>query len=241
MALVYKKFLLFGDSITEFSFNTRMSNVEGKDEFSFGAAMVNAYTRKLDIVQRGFSGFNSRWALKLLPKILEQENNVAIATLFFGSNDACQHEHQHVPLPEYKENTKKLIEMFKKNGIKVVVIGPALYDVDKWYPSHGAEVDKGYVRSNELFAQYSEAAQEIANAQEVAFVNLHEAFKKQDDWKSLLCDGLHFSGKGYEVMFHEVIKTVEEKYPEFAPKAVEYKLPNWRLVKSDGSTLDPLL
>ncbi|QEU63008.1 Iah1 [Kluyveromyces lactis] len=241
MALTYEKFLLFGDSITEFSFNTRM-NEDQTDQFSLGAALVNAYTRKLDIVQRGFSGYNSRWALKLLPKILEQEQDVAISTLFFGSNDSCQHEQQNVPLPEFKENTIKLIQMLKNKGIRVVVVGPALHDQDHWYSLKKPEVDKGYVRSNELYKQYSDAAEGAAREEDVAFVNLYEAFKGQGDtWPELLCDGLHFTGKGYEVMFNEVLKAVNKRYPEYSPANIEYKLPNWRLIESNGSTLDALI
>ena len=117
MSLKYERFLLFGDSITEFAFNTRMSD-DGKDEFSLGAALVNAYTRKLDIVQRGFSGFNSRWALKLLPEILKNETNIVMSTIFFGSNDSCYAEQQHVPLPEFEQNIRKLVHMLKEKNIK---------------------------------------------------------------------------------------------------------------------------
>lgn len=53
MAMVYKKFLMFGDSITEFAFNSRPSSGESPgDEFTLGAALTNVYTRKLAISQR---------------------------------------------------------------------------------------------------------------------------------------------------------------------------------------------
>ena len=55
----YEKFLLFGDSITEFAFNTRPTE-DGKDQYALGAALVNEYTRKMDILQRGFKGYTSR-------------------------------------------------------------------------------------------------------------------------------------------------------------------------------------
>ncbi|CDO94208.1 unnamed protein product [Kluyveromyces dobzhanskii CBS 2104] len=241
MALNYEKFLLFGDSITEFAFNSRM-NDDGKDQFTLGAALANAYTRKLDVIQRGFGGYTSRWALKLLPKILEQEKNVAISTIFFGSNDSCQHEHQNVPLPEFKTNNIKLIQMLKSQGVKVVLVGPALYDYDRCHPSNTEEIDQGYIRSNEFYEKYSEAAEEVAKEEGVAFVNLHEAFKRQGDmWPELLCDGLHFTGAGYELMFNELMAAIKEHYPQYLPENVEYKLPNWRLIEPDGSNLDSFL
>lgn len=47
--------------------------------------------RKCDVVNRGLSGYNSRWAKILLPRLISSPNSadteIAAVTLFFGAND----------------------------------------------------------------------------------------------------------------------------------------------------------
>lgn len=48
--------------------------------------------RKCDVVNRGLSGYNSRWAKIVLPRLLSHEdsvNNIAAVTIFFGANDCA--------------------------------------------------------------------------------------------------------------------------------------------------------
>ncbi len=44
-------FVLLGDSITQFSFETN----------GWGASLASAFSRTADVVLRGFSGYNTRW------------------------------------------------------------------------------------------------------------------------------------------------------------------------------------
>lgn len=75
------QFVLFGDSITQKSFSPG----------GWGAAVADAYQRKADVVNRGYSGYNSRWALHLLGRVFpaERAGDTALATVFFGANDAA--------------------------------------------------------------------------------------------------------------------------------------------------------
>lgn len=50
--------ILFGDSITQQSFSQERG-------FAFGAELSNQYVRKLDVINRGFSGYNTAQALKV--------------------------------------------------------------------------------------------------------------------------------------------------------------------------------
>jgi hypothetical protein len=59
MAKLRPHFVLFGDSITQHSFAN-----EG-----WGAALADLYSRKADVFLRGYSGYNTRWALLLLDKV----------------------------------------------------------------------------------------------------------------------------------------------------------------------------
>lgn len=234
----FKKFLLFGDSITEFAFNSR-ANGDSLDQFALGAALCNAYTRKLDILQRGFSGYNSRWGLKILPEVLKNEENIVLSTIFFGSNDACLGGHQRVPLEEYVSNTRKMISLLKSKDIKPILVGPALVDQQKFEAPRQDEVAKGYIRTNESFQNYSKALQKLSKEENLPFVDLNTTFRQEagENWRVLLVDGLHFSGKGYEIFFQQLMKTIEEFYPELAPENIPTKLPAWREVAEDGSNL----
>ncbi|MFS7910789.1 putative SGNH hydrolase superfamily [Helianthus anomalus] len=53
------QFILFGDSITELSFKSG----------GWGASLTDTYSRKADILVRGYDGYTSRWALFLLHHI----------------------------------------------------------------------------------------------------------------------------------------------------------------------------
>lgn len=242
MTLEYQKFLLFGDSITEYCFNTYPEQNNGH-QFALGAALCSDYSRRLAVIHRGFSGYNSRWALKILPKILEHEQNIAIATIFFGSNDANPAGPVHVPAPEYEANLHKLVQMMKVKSIKPILVGPALYDPAKFEPTHQNEIKLGQVRSNQLFGKYSKIAEDVASKEHIPFVNLHAAFKGDgsDEWKDLLSDGLHYNGRGYEIFYQQLLRAINESYPQYSPENMEVKLPLWREVLEDGSNLDQFL
>lgn len=49
--------------------------------------------RKCDVVNRGLSGYNSRWAKIILPRLINCHNtadsNIAAVTVFFGANDCA--------------------------------------------------------------------------------------------------------------------------------------------------------
>uniref|UniRef100_A0A7N2LQA3 GDSL esterase/lipase n=1 Tax=Quercus lobata TaxID=97700 RepID=A0A7N2LQA3_QUELO len=104
------KIYLFGDSITEFSF----------DEGGWGASLANHFNRTVDVVLRGYGGYNTRWALQVLEKVfprVEGGGEPLAVTVFFGANDACLPDRyaafQHVPLHEYKHNLHSIVSFLK--------------------------------------------------------------------------------------------------------------------------------
>lgn len=231
----YKKFLLFGDSITEFAFDP--------EHFTIGAALANAYTRKLDIVQRGYAGYNSRWAIPILEKIIENSGkDIVIGTIFFGSNDSVQKGPQRVSLPEFVDNIKKMIKMMKQANIKPIVVGPGLIDRNVWDVLKSQDIENGWIRSNQLFEEYVNVLIDLTNDENVPFVNLRQSFletseSKNEKWQKYLIDGLHFSGDGYRIFFRKLMKTIDLYYPEYSPDNMKTSLPNWRDIEADGSNI----
>ena len=83
MTALRPQFVLFGDSITQRSFAPG----------GWASALADAYQRRVDVLNRGYSGYNTRWALPLLdhifPAAAGNTTNVQLATVFFGANDAA--------------------------------------------------------------------------------------------------------------------------------------------------------
>ncbi|RZC46642.1 hypothetical protein C5167_039588 [Papaver somniferum] len=100
------KMILFGDSITEDSFG----------EGGWGASLAHHFSRSLDVILRGYSGYNTRWILKVIEKVCNGESPIAM-TIFFGANDASLPDRtsafQHVPLHEYKQNLQSIVSFIK--------------------------------------------------------------------------------------------------------------------------------
>lgn len=125
------QFVLFGDSITQRCFNQDYG-------FAFGAALSDNYVRRMDVVNRGFSGYNTRQALEVLPHIVppRSQTRVRFMTFWYGANDARLpntpgEPQQHIPLDEYIENTKTMIthpDVRGHEGIRLILITPPAVD-----------------------------------------------------------------------------------------------------------------
>ncbi|XP_034515824.1 isoamyl acetate-hydrolyzing esterase 1 homolog isoform X3 [Ailuropoda melanoleuca] len=144
-SLLWPRVLLFGDSITQFSFQ----------QGGWGASLADKLVRKCDVLNRGFSGYNTRWAKIILPRLISKGNSpdspVAV-TIFFGANDSAlkaqarghradkapgpepqsaawragpaapcprfyENPKQHVPLAEYAENLSSMVRYLRSAGV----------------------------------------------------------------------------------------------------------------------------
>lgn len=76
------------------------------------------------MVLRGYSGYNTRWALKVLDRVFPTVGHDGAAaappvavTVFFGANDASLPDRyaafQHVPVDEYKQNLHAIVSSLK--------------------------------------------------------------------------------------------------------------------------------
>ncbi|PPS05135.1 hypothetical protein GOBAR_AA15552 [Gossypium barbadense] len=138
--------LLFGDSITQESFRSG----------GWGASLADAYSRKADVVLRGYGGYNTRWALFLLHHLfpLGLTKPPVATTIFFGANDAAlaggTSERQHVPVEEYKENLRKIVRHLKFN---LTELSNAAQAANKFVENHnknGIELTNGKAVVNEI-------------------------------------------------------------------------------------------
>ncbi|KAI3905795.1 hypothetical protein MKW92_024551 [Papaver armeniacum] len=204
--------VLYGDSITEQSFKPN----------GWGSALANTYTRKVDVVVRGYGGYNSRWALFLLQTLLVGYTNPPVAvTIFFGANDAAllgrTSERQHVPVEEYKENLRKIVHHFKElsPAMLVVIITPPPIDEEgrneyarSLYGDKARELSE---RTNEVTGVYAKQCIELAKELGVYSINLWSKMQETEGWqKKFLSDGLHLTAEGNAIVHEEVVRVFSE-------------------------------
>lgn len=112
--------LLFGDSITEFGFGQN-------GQVGWASLLASTYTRRADVVSRGYSGYNTEHALSVLPSILGSSSGgsenyptskvpLLFSTVFFGANDASlPTARQHLPLEDYCENIREIVTTIRSH------------------------------------------------------------------------------------------------------------------------------
>lgn len=211
MAECRPKFVLFGDSITEQSFKSG----------GWGAALANTFSRKADVVVRGYGGYNTKWALFLLHHIFPLDGTKPmVTTIFFGANDAAllgrTSERQHVPIEEYKDNLRKIVLHLKECSptMLVVLITPPPVDEDgrKAYAIslYGEKAMKLAERTNETTGIYANQCIELAKELDIPCINLWHVMQECTGWqKKFLSDGLHLTAEGNAVVHREVVRTLE--------------------------------
>ncbi|XP_072107307.1 isoamyl acetate-hydrolyzing esterase 1 homolog isoform X2 [Mobula birostris] len=191
--LVSPRLILFGDSITEGSF----------ENGGWGAAIANRLVRKCDVLNRGLSGYNTRWALTVMPKIITQppeQSTIAAVVIFFGANDSALKDVnpvQHIPLTEYAENLRHLIQYLKSIGNKLD-------------------------RYNSVTKEYAQACVKVATECGTGVLDLW-TLMQIGDFSSYLLDGLHLSEKGSRFLETHLWPMLEKR-TENLPMI----FPNWR-------------
>jgi lysophospholipase L1-like esterase len=216
--------LLFGDSITQFSFG------EGAVQFGWGSLLASAYQRRADVLNRGFSGYNTQHALELVPRVFAPaENGLLFCTVFFGANDASiAGEPQHVPLEEYEANLVKIItairESIKKsddesceNAFPIIMVTPPPVDAEAWKESLG--LYDYYDRTNEITRKYGEVAKKVAKQLDCATLDTWELLGGDtNDYGKHLSDGLHLNESGERLVFEGLMNLIKTDYPHLAPQ-----------------------
>ncbi|XP_054842057.1 isoamyl acetate-hydrolyzing esterase 1 homolog [Eublepharis macularius] len=220
--LLRPRIILFGDSITEFSFQ----------ENGWGASLAHRLARKCDVLNRGLSGYNSRWAKIVLPRIINKdssaENTVAV-TVFFGSNDSALKElnpKQHVPLDEYADNLKSMIQYLKSVNIaedKIILVTPPPLHETAWEKECIAKGEK-LNRLNSTTGKYAKACVQIARDCGTEVVDLWTLMQENNqDFCCYLSDGLHLSGEGNNFLANQLWSLLERRTSE-----LPLLLPYWR-------------
>ncbi|XP_008306647.1 isoamyl acetate-hydrolyzing esterase 1 homolog [Cynoglossus semilaevis] len=221
-SVIWPKVILFGDSITQFSFQAN----------GWGAELANKLARKCDVVNRGLSGYNSRWAKIVLPRLISgqtwADNNIAAVTVFFGANDCAledKNPQQHIPLLEYSDNLKEITQILGASGVsadKVIFITPPPLLEPDWEKEcilKGCSLN----RYNSVAGQYAQACVQTAAQCGTDVLDLWTLMQKDgQDYSVYLCDGLHLSEKGNQFVAQHVWSLLESRVSH-----LPFILPYW--------------
>ncbi|KAJ5473740.1 hypothetical protein N7475_003306 [Penicillium sp. IBT 31633x] len=239
----YDQFMLFGDSITQMGCNQEIG-------YGFHAALQESYSRRLDVINRGLAGYNTAHAIKVFDKFFPtpQTATVRFMTIFFGANDACVPSHnQHVPVDQYKENLKTIIEhpATRAQNPRLILIGPPPVNEHQLEFFDAAKNTEFPSRTAIHTKSYAAAAKEVGASLNIPVVDLWSAFLKPTGWKEgepligsrdvpdnetfagLFTDGLHLSSAGNRLVYEELMKVIQQNWPDQTPESLPMVFPSW--------------
>lgn len=212
------KFLLLGDSLTQLSFG------------GWGSELADVYQRRADVLNRGMSGYNSRWYLRYAEEtgIWNEPGKVALVTIFFGANDAAKKDLEpkvHVPLDEYKANIEMLVDKAKESypNAKILIMAPPPVHPEQRFAyqkkRYGDKATGVLERTTEIAGTYAAACREVAKTKEVPCVDIFTAMRTaegntdENDIGRFFYDGLHFSKTGNKFVYDTLAKVISKNFP----------------------------
>ncbi|KAI9706752.1 MAG: hypothetical protein M1820_004722 [Bogoriella megaspora] len=242
----YDQFILFGDSITQ------QSSAQDKG-FGFSPALQDAYIRRLDVVNRGFSGYNTSQALKVLERIIPdpEEAKVRFLTIFFGANDARlpneDQSPQYVSPEQYKQN---LIQIIRNPRIvvqnpRIILVTPPPVDEYLMEINDRAKGICAIRRTAANTKYYAEIVKDVGRELEIPVLDIWTALMKDAGWnhdapltgsrqlpkmdalEELLHDGIHFNPKAYNVLYMELMELIRQRWPDQMPENLPLVFPAW--------------
>lgn len=173
--LKWSKVLLIGDSVIQF----------GQGWVSLLAQRV---TRVADIINRGFSGYNTRWYRCIIQQIMSEwpPSTISCVILSFGMIDSALSDcptRQHVPFNEFKENLSGIIQTINCHGVpsdRIIIIGPPFFD-SKRFKSHRESMvhARRIMRRGKETVLYHKGAKKVAKTNDIDFVDLYNVFKEK--------------------------------------------------------------
>lgn len=196
--------LLLGDSLTQIAW-------EG-----WAGQLAHVYQRRADVINRGYSGYNTDFYLRL--EDIAVENSV-LTLVWFGANDAALPglaDHHHVPLERYSANLKLIVEKYRTKNMMLITPPPVHHGQRLEYQKqrYGDKATGKLERTLETTGLYAEACKSVAQELNIPCLDLYTLMSKEKDIGPYFYDGLHFSGNGHEVVFEYLLKAIGEHFPE---------------------------
>lgn len=231
--------MLFGDSITQGAWEPGMNG--------FGEQLSHVYARKLDVLNRGFSGYNTDWATPTFKQSLatkqdeEYTPKIRLLTIWFGANDACiRPSPQHVPLERFTSNLRDWVDIvhspssrYHKPNTRIILISPPpINTYQRRADLESRSPPQLLDRDFETTRKYAEAVRRVAQEKRVGFTDVwtvlwEAAGKDEASLSKFLYDGLHLNREGYQLMYHALVETIRNTYPDVHFDNLPFAFPPW--------------
>ncbi|RSH91344.1 hypothetical protein EHS25_009643 [Saitozyma podzolica] len=223
--------ILLGDSLTQ------RQDVPG----NLNEMMNKAYLRKLDVINRGFGGYNSACIWPLMDHIFAPKENAATAqrvrmvTLWLGTNDSViQPGWAHVPLADFIDHMNHFLRLLTSptspytvadTPLSIVLITPTP-------PSYLTMDDfKRTIRTMDATREYKDAVLKIGEewkANESGPENTTGwKIETLDFWEAMMdaageeveeglapfyIDGVHYTSAGYNLLWDRLASLIKTKF-----------------------------
>jgi len=223
------RIVLFGDSLTQQGFDSEKNG--------WAAQLAHWYERRCDIVNRGFSGYNSRWNFLMMSNIFpETDSAPLLVIIFLGANDATFPETpQYVPINEYATNLREIILYLRRVYPKtlLIMITPPPLHLKSWN-DFMASSGRSPNRDIALTQAYADRCVAVGNGLGVPVLNIHAGMGGSDQEGCLpfLSDGLHLTAKGNDLLFVLLQKLILAQLPQLNPESIKMQAPYWADIDS---------
>eukprot|EP00906_Rhabdomonas_costata_P005749 RCo008544 len=232
--------VLFGDSITERGWTPD----EDPGSSGWVALLCKHFSRRADILVRGFSGYNTRWALRVMPSCFMEKTKPLLITIFFGANDASLLEEnpvQHVPVEEYKTNLASIVAFLRSQyqaDVPIVLITPppvcGVKRLQYQQATYGPSATGRLERTNESAGTYAAACEEVGASLGLPVLNVWKLMQEAGSslpggFSDYLVDGLHFTTLGHRFFFDRLVELLERQ-PTLQPQRMPMIWPDKGIV-----------
>jgi isoamyl acetate esterase len=219
--------VVFGDSITQQGFSAEKSG--------WVSLLADYWTRKVDVINRGYSGYNSRLGLQMVRDVVSPLQP-AFVTVFFGANDACfEGTLHHVSLENFISNMQGIVSTLKSelsSATIILITPPPVYEPLLGEMNRQKGKPMIFDRSNANTMKYAEAVKDIGMEHGLVVVDLftvlhgHES-ANENTRREFLSDGLHLNAKGNVALFNALKAEIQTEYPKWDAEKMEMDRPGW--------------
>ncbi|KAG9119824.1 hypothetical protein FRC07_004948 [Ceratobasidium sp. 392] len=231
--------MILGDSLTQ----------GGWEPGGFVQRLAYVYGRRLDVLNRGLSGYNTEWGIPVFEESFAKTElqvalpKVKLLIVWFGANDSVlEHSPQHVPLPRFIENINTIVDMptsptspwYSPTTRVLLVTAPPINTIERNAQLAARSPPLGPDRTHENTKAYAQAVVDVGKERGVPVVDLWTAIWKaagetEKGLGTFLPDGLHCNEASYKasILYDLIIEAISKHYPELHYEKLPHVYCRW--------------
>ena len=218
----WKKLLLIGDSHIQYGYTEEIGG-------GWLCRLSDYAQRKFDVINRGFSGYNSFNIRTYLPQLLEEfdAESVCGIVLVIGTNDAALGK-TGVSLQDYRANLEHILGYLTTNWSfdkdKIIIVSPPKVNDQRWSEEE-AKLNNKSDLFDEVVTKYAHECVEFARQHNLTCLDLNRKMcDLGPDYMEFLSDGLHLSRRGGHLLYEEMKILLESHLMQ---QGIKENYPSW--------------